>query len=250
MGEQPLSENLDDWFRHLPGSLALQAEREVLSAYAERLFGYQLVQVGSLGDDDEHLRPCPVKHKQIVYSSWRDTTTRHAIVGEPERLPIASDTLDAMLLPHTLDLARDPHQVVREAERVLIPEGRLILTCFNPLSLWGLWRLALRRSGRLPWTGHFVSYPRLQDWLRLMGFAIERSEVMMFRPPIRSESLLRRLKFLETYGERYWPMLAGVYVVQAIKRVSTLTPVGPRWRRLRPLGQGAIEPSARGMNHG
>jgi SAM-dependent methyltransferase len=248
MGEHPTTESLDEWFRRLPGTLVQQREREILSAYAERLFGYQLVQVGSVGDDHEHLLRCPIQHKQIVYPHWRESGDQHVIVAEPERLPIASDSVDAVVLPHTLDLARDPHQVVREAERLLIPEGRLILTCFNPLSLWGLWRLVLRRTGRLPWSGHFVSYPRLQDWLRLMGFAIERSEVMMFRPPIRSEPVLRRLTLLETYGERYWPMLAGVYVVQAIKRVSTLTPVGPRWRRLRPLGQGVIEPTTRGWN--
>jgi hypothetical protein len=124
----------------------------------------------------------------------------------------------------------------------------LILTCFNPWSLWGAWQLVLRRGGRAPWTGHFVSYPRLQDWLRLMGFDVERSEVMMFRPPVRHESLLRRMAFLETYGKRFWPMLAGVYAVQAIKRVSTLTPIAPRWRRLRRLDQGAIEPTARWPN--
>lgn len=242
--------DLAEWFEQLPGSLVLEREREILSAYGEGLFGYQLIQIGSLGADNAHLQRCPVQRKQIVYPHWRAGRSSPGIIGVPEQLPIATDNVDAVILPHTLDLATDPHQVIREAERILIPEGRLILTSFNPWSFWGLWRLVLQRTGRLPWTGHFVSYPRLQDWLRLMGFDVERSEVIMFRPPIRSESVLLRLQLLETLGAKYWPMLAGVYVVQAIKRVSTLTPVGSRWRRLRTLGHSAVEPSTRGLPRG
>lgn len=245
VGAEPGAATLDEWFRQPLGALVLERERQILSAYCERLFGYQLVQIGSLGDDNDYLSRCSVLNKQIVYPQWREPHGGKVLIAEPEQLPLAADSLDAIVLPHTLDLAKDPHQVIREAERVLIPEGRLILTSFNPWSLFGLWRLVLRRSERQPWSGHFVSFPRLQDWLRLMGFAVERSEVLMFRPPIDRESVLRRLEFLETYGPRYWPMLAGVYVVQAIKRVSTLTPIEPRWRRLRPLGSGAIEPTAR-----
>jgi hypothetical protein len=135
--------------------------------------------------------------------------------------------------------------VLREAERVLIAEGRAIVVGFNPYSLWGLWRLFGRWRGDIPWCGHFLSYPRLNDWLTLMGFGIERMDVMEFRPPTRSG----RMDGMERLGRRVWPMLAGVYVVRAVKRVSRITPVRQRWSRLRALAPGAIEPTAREIKH-
>jgi SAM-dependent methyltransferase len=224
----------------------------VLADLASGLFGYQLLQLGSLGPGQDYLAPCPVRQKTTV--DVFGCVPGAELCARPEHLPIASASVDAVILPHTLDFADDPHQVLREAERVLIPEGRLLITAFNPWSLWGLWRL-LRRPfrrgrGQLPWCGHFLSYPRLQDWLTLMGFDIEHIEVRVFRPPLRGESALKRLSFLERIGQRYWPMLAGVYVLQAVKRVSTLRPVGPVWRRAPALGRRAIEPSTRNLGRG
>ena len=98
-----------------------------------------------------------------------------------------------------------------------------------------------RRQGKVPWCGHFVSYPRLNDWLSLLGFGIERMDVMEFRPPTWGV----QLDSVERLGRRYWPMLAGVYIVRAVKRVSRVTPIRPRWSSLRVLGSRAIEPSVR-----
>jgi SAM-dependent methyltransferase len=226
-----------------------EAERELLAELAGGLFGYQLVQLGSLGPGQDYLAGCPVQQKTTVdlFGCLSDAQ----LCAQPEHLPLASACIDAIILPHTLDFAEDPHQVLREAERVLIPEGRLLLTGFNPWSLWGLWRLLrrpFRRARRqVPWCGHFLSYPRLQDWLTLMGFDIERTDVRVFRPPLRREAALKRLGFVERIGQRYLPMLAGVYVLQAVKRVSTLRPVGPVWRRAPALGRPMVEPTARGL---
>ncbi len=204
------------------------------------LFGYQLVQVGELGADTQHLASCPIRYKTVI--SHRDTSdVQGVIVAAAAQLPIATDCIDAMVLVHTLDFSRDPHQVLREAERVLIPEGRLIVIAFNPFSLWGLWRVFGRRQGNIPWSGHFVSYPRLNDWLSLLGFGIERMDVMEFRPPTCGA----QLDAIERLGRRFWPMFAGVYIVRAVKRVSRVTPLRPRWSSLRVLGSRAIEPSVR-----
>lgn len=242
---------LGDWFAEWPGQLVSKAECKLLAEWTVGLFGYQLVQLGGLGPGQDYLAQCPVREHILVDVHGGG---RGDLRAEPGQLPIASDSIDAVLLPHTLDFADDPHQVLREADRILIPEGRLVITAFNPWSLWGGWRLlrrGLRRDrSRLPWCGHFLSYPRLQDWLTLMGFDIERTDVRVFRPPLRRDAALKRLAFLERMGERYWPMLAGVYVIQAVKRVSTLRPVGPVWKRGPALGTRAIEPSTRGMGRG
>jgi SAM-dependent methyltransferase len=162
------------------------------------------------------------------------------------QLPIATDSVDVVFLPHVLDFVADPHQLLRETERILIPEGRLLVFGLNPWGLWGLWKLLRQRSGKLPWCGQFVSQRRLNDWLSLLGFEVEVNEPVMFRPPLHNETVMNNLEFLERLGRRLWPALSNGYVVQAVRRVSNLTPVEPGWKK-RPavFAGGAIEPSAR-----
>jgi SAM-dependent methyltransferase len=229
--------------------LLLGQEQAALAAVAPGLFGYQLVQVGLLGPDIDYLASCPIRARTVVAAAPERIAGARRVRGVAERLPIAADSVDALVLPHTLDIANDPQQVLREAERVLIPEGRLVLTGFNPWSLWGLRRHLGRRSAP-PWNCQFIGYPRLHDWLSLLGFAVENTDVVMFRPPIAQPALLNRLAFLDRHGPRLWPVLAGVYVVQAIKRVSTLTPIVLPLRRRRLIRTSVVEPSARGMRRG
>ena len=236
-----LSRALADWSLGQPGQRVTEGARAAVGDFARHLFGYELLQVGELGGDLEHLSLSPVRRKTLV-TLRQDAAAGGVIVSEPERLPVAPDSIDAMILAFTLDCADDPHQVLREVERVLIAEGRVIVVGFNPFSLWGVWRLFHRWRGQVPWCGHFLSYRRINDWLALMGFDVERMEVFEFRPPMRSA----RLASIERMGHKVWPMLAGVYVVQAVKRVSRITPVRPRWERLQMLGRGrAIEPTVR-----
>lgn len=234
------AQRLVDWFANQPGTRIAEQERAVLAAMVSDLFGYQLLQLGELGADTAYLANCSISRKTLV--SHRVTTgSASVIVGEGRSLPVASDSVDAVLLIHTLDFSPDPHQVLREIERVLIPEGRVIVVGFNPYSLWGLWRLFGRWRGAIPWCGQFLSYPRLNDWLTLLGFRVERMDVLEFRPPTRKG----RFEVMENVGRRVWPMLAGVYVVRAVKRVSRVTPIRPHWSRLRVVGPRAIEPTVR-----
>jgi SAM-dependent methyltransferase len=237
-----------DWNAGPLGTLLLAEERKCLGEISTGLFGYQLLQVGRLGPDFDYLAECPIRTRTLIVPGT-DAGALASVCAEPERLPIAADSIDALILPHTLDAAQDPRQVLREAERVLIPEGRLVLLGFNPWSLWGVRRLLSLRATP-PWNEAFIGYPRLNDWLSLLGFAVERTEVLMFRPPLSHAGLLDRLAFLDTYGPRFWPMLAGAYAVVAIKRVSTLTPVKLPWKRQSLIRARVVQPSARGLPHG
>ena len=235
-----LGQALADWFAGSPGERVAAHEREALSGMVGDLFGYQLLQLGELGADTAFLGHCPVQRKTLVGHRPTDAGVS-VIVAAAHQLPVASDSVDAVILAHTLDFSPDPHQVLREVERVLIPDGRVVVIGFNPFSLWGLWRLFGRWRRAIPWCGHFLSYPRLNDWLTLMGFRIERMDVLEFRPPTRSA----RFEVIERIGRKVWPMLAGVYMVRAVKRVSRVTPVRQSWLRLRVVGPRAIEPTAR-----
>ena len=237
-----------EWNLRPLGALLLEQERRCVEEIAGGLFGYQLLQLGGLGQDARYLSACPIRSRTLV-ALPHEAGLAAALRAEPERLPIAADTIDALIMPHTLDVAEDPRQVLREAERVLIPEGRLVLLGFNPWSLWGARRLLSLRPGP-PWNGNFIGYPRLNDWLSLLGFAVERTEVLMFRPPVAHAGLLDRLAFVDDYGPRFWPMLAAVYAVVAVKQISTLTPIRLAWKRRALIRTGMVQPSVRTMGRG
>lgn len=239
---QELSSALRDWFASRAGQRLLEVECHLMAQLGEDVFGYYLVQLQDLGHGLKAMRECPVRHRCLLDLAGSDAAS---VLAYSEQLPLASDSVDLVVLPHSLDFAVDPHRVVREVERILIPEGRMIIVGFNPFSLWGIWRLFLRWRGKVPWCGHFLSYRRIVDWLGLLGFDIEYTDVCAFAPPLQGERWASRCGWLERVGRRVWPMLAGVYVVRAVKRVSTVKPIRAPWRGLRVWGPRAIEPSAR-----
>jgi len=242
--QQELHVALRDWFSYGAGARLCNAERELLERLSEDVFGYHLVQVQDYGLGLGAFQQCPIKHRSLL-DHCGEMVPDASACARGEQLPLASDSVDLVVLPHTLDFALDPHQVLREVERILIPEGRVLILGFNPFSLWGVWRLALRWRGSVPWCGHFLSYRRIVDWLGLLGFDIECTDVCAISPPLRRESWARRIASLEVTGRRIWPMVAGVYAVRAVKRVSTVRPIRSPWGGLRVLGPRAIEPSAR-----
>lgn len=243
-----VNSELDHWFATDLGKLVLGQEREVIAAFAGNMFGYHLLEVGNFRDGLSYLEACAVQRKIQVGPEQGFGSQR--LRAYPEQLPVATDSIDAVILPHTLDFALDPRQVLRESERVLIPQGQVIITGFNPFSIWGMRRLFPGARRRIPWKGHFISYPRLQDWLSLLGFDVERVATKIFRPPLQRESVMAKLHSTESMGQRLWPWAAAVYVVQAVKRVSTVTPVRPRWRLERKIRNRAVEPSAREIRNG
>ncbi len=151
-----------------------------------------------------------------------------------EALPFPENSLDLLVLPHSLELSQDPHATLREAERVLVPEGRLIICGFNPISLWGLKQKRSHLYKKfnlgelyLPEAGEFISYRRLRDWLKLLNFELESSEFGCFRPAVRSQTMLQRFAWMDKLGSRYWPILGAVYVVSAVKRVHGMRLINP-----------------------
>ncbi|MCP4127116.1 MAG: methyltransferase domain-containing protein [Gammaproteobacteria bacterium] len=244
--EQELAINLQEWFGRYPGQSFLEQEAACLKDLLPKLFGYYLVQLGMANSLDGVLEECLIGSCLVLAANRGQGETGVAAQVELPRLPIAADSVDAVLMPHSLDFSSDPHQVLREVERILIPEGRVIITGFNPWSLWGGCRLLLQRQGKIPWCARFISLRRLQDWLQLLGFSVEMVRPVMFRPPLQSEAMMNRLLFLEQVGAKYWPFFSAGYVVQAVKRVSPLTPVLPAWRRRAQLLSGKlIEPTTR-----
>jgi SAM-dependent methyltransferase len=145
---------------------------------------------------------------------------------QAEALPFADQSLDLLVMPHTLDFASDPHAVLREAERVLMPEGRALITGFNPWSLWGLRRL---KADQMPWQSHFLAPSRLKDWLALLDLQLLHGEFLCYRPPMQRKGWLDRSRFLEPTGTRWWPAGGGVYCLDVVKRVRGMNVIEPDW---------------------
>jgi len=151
-----------------------------------------------------------------------------ALVARFDELPFASQSIDLLVLPHVLEFAHEPHRVLREADRVLVPEGQIVITGFNPASLWGARHWAGRVGVRpfVPAGSQMIALPRLKDWLKLLSFDVNRGRFGCYAPPVRSDSWIARWSFLEKAGDRWWPVLGSVYALTAIKRVHGMRMVG------------------------
>ena len=160
-----------------------------------------------------------------------------------EALPFSARSIDLLILPHTLDFSDEPHSALREADSILAAEGILVVCGFNRWSLWGLRRAVTLRPRPSPWNGDFLSPGRVQDWMRLLGLEILGGKMMFYQPPISRAGLLRKTDFLEKAGDRWWPLLGGVYLLVARKKRLGLTGVKPRMARHRPFGIDAMAPT-------
>ncbi|MFM0737069.1 class I SAM-dependent methyltransferase [Paraburkholderia xenovorans] len=144
-------------------------------------------------------------------------------------LPFEAQSVDLIVMPHTLEFTSDPHRLLREAERVLMPEGQLIILGFNSLSLWGARQSVGKVTGRpfVPSAVDLIAFTRLKDWIKLLGFDLERGRFGCYRPPLGSEQWLSRYQFMEAAGDRWWPIFGATYMIKAIKRVRGMRLVGP-----------------------
>lgn len=213
------------WHLHGAGHLLLEAEFAQLDDVLQNLFGYHLLQVGRPYDQDL-LVSSRISHRMVLDDDIQrgdslETVLRSAL----DQLPLASDSIDVIVLPHALEFEPDPHRVLREVERVLIAEGHVVLLGLNPWSLWGAVRWLRRHRGAPPWCGRFLGLMRIKDWLALLGFDIILTRQYFFRPPLQQEGVMRKLLFMEKVGARLWPRLSGAYLIVAKKRVTTLTPI-------------------------
>ena len=213
------------------GFFALQCGLEQIDCLRENRIGGRILAVGP--DDAPEGVARPQASRSVV------------LVERFEDMPFASQSLDLVVLPHVLEFALDPHQVLREVERILRPEGRVMITGFNPISLWAA-RQAI--PGRLlapfmPREGVFLGQHRLRDWLRLLGFEPQGGGYGCYRPACRTQRWLDRTAALEKAGDWWWPLLGAVHFLCAVKRVRGMRLVGPAWRKAAPQATAAGAPA-------
>jgi len=246
-----------DWYSSDLGQALLANEKKSLTILLEQIFGYNLVQLGCLDNsfNDNRLTSASRTSYQFIMESLKRVTQANSgtqLITDFEQLPIQNQSIDAIVLPHTLEFEENPHQILREVERVLVAEGKAVFLGFNPFSTWGLWhkyweiksqwkrkKFSFSNTGNnntpscqipLPSCGHLISQRRLRDWLQLLGFDIELVSEYFYRPPISNSVVLKKLEFMEQAGQFSKILPAGGYLLVATKRVSTLTPIRQSWK--------------------
>jgi SAM-dependent methyltransferase len=244
MTKSPAIIDLAQWLRTPAGCYLLAWEQEHLDRAVADLFGFHAVQLGL--PELDTLRANRMPHRWVCgdgpprpalsKEGLAVSMTAIALHADFDALPFDGQSLDLVVLPHALELARDPHQALREVERVLRPEGRVVILGFNPASLWGLRQrlgrmcrglgFGRRRALFLPAGGEFIGYRRLRDWLRLLSFEVEGGRFGCYRPPFASDRWLARFAWTERWGDRWWPVFGAVYALVAVKRVRGMRLVG------------------------
>lgn len=230
------------WFDSPRGQYLRQWQQNQIDQMLANVFGYYAVQIGM--SETDFMSSSRIRHK--LYTDIHTNTnpnSKASLITSAEKLPIESSSIDLLLLVHTLESSLDPHQVLREAHRVLIPEGTLVITGFNPYSLWGLRERFPGIDPMLPIPAHLqVSVPRLKDWFKLLSFDSGNIQFGCYAPPCKTEKWLNSWSFIEDAGHRWWPFCGALYAIKTIKKVSGMRLLGPSWKasRLRPRNVGVV----------
>lgn len=243
---------LDAWLKTPAGKYFVAREQAWIDTVVPDLFGFRGVQLGTRLVDG--LKESRIPHKAYVQQAMVANQADGPALQQPdcfaayEELPFESQSLDMLVLPHVLEFSEDPHQLLREVERVLMPEGRVIITGFNPLSLWGLRHMLFKCwSSVWPKGCEPIHLNRLKDWLKLLSLEPEFGRFGCYRFPSFTEEGLSRMGSMEKAGDRWWPVCGGVYFVCAVKRVKGMRLIGPAFKdktvsaqQLKPLANKAL----------
>ena len=222
--------------------------RDWEQAHADALladvFGYHALQLG--WPELRSLRANRMPHRWVAGTEYESADQPVSVGAESMWMdsrawPWPAESLDLVVLPHTLEQSSDPYACLREAERTLIPEGQLFITGINPLSFWG-WRQRRfvrqqRASHAQRHAGQLLGYNRLRDWLGLMGFEIQVSRFGGWGPATQPG----RWTWLNRWCQRWWPMWGGAYLIVATKRVPGGRLLTSRaWRKVRSTASSTV----------
>lgn len=225
--------DLGNWLEQPAGSYIRAWEQAKLDQLTVDIFGFHALQIGLPQIDALRANRMPHQWQSDCYLRNKNPAEKVAVVHDFAELPFDAQSMDLVVLPHVLEFANEPHQILREVERILIPEGRVIVCGFNRRSLWGARHFGARMIGHsyMPREGEFISSTRMKDWLKLLNMEIEKVEFGCYGFPFKTQQWLERFQFMENLGQQWWPYLGAIYMVQAVKRVKGMHLIGPVRKR-------------------
>jgi SAM-dependent methyltransferase len=213
------------WQELSQGEIARVELEKALEPIVERIFGYYLVKVGSLSSQIS-LPTCPIKNQ---FSCALHVENYNHVCAKSAKLPFQNNSVDAFVILGELDFAQDPHQIIREIDRAITADGRVVIAGFNPFSIAGIIKyLPINRKNILH-EGRFFTASRIKDWLQLLNFEIVHQENLIYSSLFMSKRLNSQ-SAIQQLCKRYLPGLSSMYIIEARKREIPLTPIKPVWK--------------------
>ncbi len=215
----------ESWAELPNGELILTKINQVLKEWSPKFFGYHLLKVGALSGEVD-CSDSPIKH----HVTMGKKSIRPNVISSIDDLPCIEHSVDVCILSHVLEFSDDPHHVVREANRILIPNGYLVITGYNPFSLAGLNKLMPYRKNQPPWNERFYSAMRIKDWLHLMGYEVLTEQFFLHSSLANTVSEGSISSYWRNLAHKFTPKLGSIYIIIAKKRMTPLTPIKPKWK--------------------
>jgi SAM-dependent methyltransferase len=224
-------QQLDHWLASFMGRSILEVEQKILPNLLANYYGNQILLIGT-PHQQVLLKSDTIPNRILLSPLFNKRAQEHILNIESDltELPIASGSVDLVLLPHILEFLDNPRQLFGEACRIVKPEGHIIICGFNPYSMWGL-RKWFSKSDKIPWSGNFITPSNIKKWLDLADFKITRQSKLLYRPPIAYEKINQHFKFLEWLGPKCYAPLGGIYILIAQAKVIPLTPIKLSWKQ-------------------
>jgi len=226
-------EEWNEWLATTTGQYALNWEQKQFNQVVDDTFGFDALQIGMPNLN------CLVENR--IPNRWLmllDSQPKHQNINQKPvsticqasiyDLPFANESMDLIALPHVLEFSENPHEALREVHRILRPEGRIVISGFNPMSLWGIRQYTGRifHQPFLPESGRFISHLRIKDWLNLLNYSIDRGKFGCYAFPTKKIQALQKITLLDKAGDRWWPFFGSVFMLSAIKRNPAIRLVG------------------------
>lgn len=226
---------LESWYARDNGQHLLQTTREAVARILDTAFGYHLLQVGYTRNHPLY-QDSPINHR--IYAAEQGGT-QVSLLATADELPLESDSIDTLIAHHCLEFHPNPHQVLREIQRVLTPQGQLLVVGINPFSMLGISTRLRGLSHKSLWHQHApISENRLTDWLHLLGCEVQDSIRLGSVPLAGGETLRKWLGAADAWGNSHNLPVGSLYILHAIKQVSAIHRPRRHWqlRRERLLG--------------
>jgi SAM-dependent methyltransferase len=231
--------SFQDWLETPPGRYLLDWENAQFKGAVADIFGFHALQLGL--PEVQALDANRMQHRWFASHQARSLTDVNArpidVVTEFSALPFPAASLDLVVLPHALEIHTNPHAILREVARVLVPEGKVVISGLNPVSLWGLQRRREGLSRKLGWgkssmptLEESIGYWRLRDWLHLLDFEIQVGHFGCYKPALSSDKWLQRMNWADQIGSRWAPIFGAAYFLVAVKRVHGVRLMGSPWK--------------------
>lgn len=144
-----------------------QALDQSLKAWWPKMFGFHLLKIGALSTYID-TRDCTIPNQVNVGLEGKFLQ----VIADLYQLPFANKSIDACLLAHTLSYTNNPLRLLREVDRILINDGWLVITTFNPVSMLGLSKICSILFRCQPYRSKMYTQMRLLTWLGVLNFEV------------------------------------------------------------------------------